>query len=294
MVKKTKTQTGAKRRSISLLRLFEVFVFVVVVVFCGYAMVIGFSGSDIPQPEPEPLAPVESATGDFSRFPHSNDAHSRLPCLLCHNRTVGGTKMSFPGKSEHLPCAGCHAVQFSDPASPICTICHTNAQTGAMKRFPPLRDFGFKFDHSRHRRVDCATCHKSGVRGGAAESIPSGAAGHVTCFRCHSASAPAAMSSCNVCHVAGRLVRTSDWAPAFKKSFNHARHIGKRGQNCATCHSIKPGAVRGRQVSSPLVSMHFAPRPSLSCGGCHNGKKAFGPDDFTNCKRCHGQKTFKF
>ena len=29
------------------------------------------------------------------------------------------------------------------------------------------------------------------------------------------------------------------------------------------------------------------------CSSCHNNKRAFG-EDFTQCKRCHEQRTFKF
>ncbi len=235
-------------------------------------------------------ANLDQTDKDYSQFKHDNDFHSRLPCLLCHQRESNSSKIGFPGKVGHMPCAGCHAVQFSSNTSPMCTICHTD--TG-MKRFPGLTSFSAKFDHGRHTRVNCSVCHKSQQRG-VAFSIPSGASAHSTCFECHSSSAPASMSSCSVCHVPGRLARTSEWSIAFRKSFSHAKHLNRGKLNCATCHSVRPGASRGRQMSSPLVSMHFAPPKSLSCGGCHNGKKAFGPDDFANCQRCHHPKTFKF
>lgn len=235
--------------------------------------------------DPEPPA------GDFSRFTHTNQFHSRLPCLLCHRRDTNGTKIGFPGKIDHLPCTGCHTAQFNDASSPICTICHTNPQTGAMKRFPGLRSFGARFNHAKHGRAGCTTCHAP-QRGGIAKSIPSGSAAHATCFQCHSANAPMAMSSCGTCHQPGRLVRTPEWTRAYSVSFSHAKHATGR-MNCAACHTVKAGTVRGKQVSAPLVSMHFAPAKSMSCGGCHNGKRAFGPDDFSNCKRCHVSNTFK-
>ena len=70
----------------------------------------------------EPAAAAAQGA-DFSRFTHSNPNHSRLPCLLCHRREDAGTR---PRRSGHTPCAGCHAPQFADQQSPICTICHTN------------------------------------------------------------------------------------------------------------------------------------------------------------------------
>jgi c(7)-type cytochrome triheme protein len=304
MFEKAKRVRHAQRNPISALRLIEALVLICGIFIFGYALTIGVAGknddSRFTDPPTEMSVPVEPADPaqtqdkDYSRFTHTNAFHSRLPCLLCHRRDDNSPRIRFPGKPDHLPCAGCHALQFSDNTSPICTICHTNAETGAMKKFPSLRSFGFKFDHSRHTRVNCATCHKSTGRGGAGLTIPSGAAAHSTCFQCHSSRSSPAMVSCNVCHQSGRPVRTSEWSVAFRKSFNHTKHVAAKNVDCATCHTMRPGASRGRQMSKPLVSMHFAPAQSVSCGGCHNGQRAFGPDDFTNCKRCHQGKTFKF
>ncbi len=238
----------------------------------------------------EPAGPQDT---DYSRFDHRNQYHGRLPCLLCHRRDDNSPRIGFPGKPNHLPCAGCHTVQFSDPASPICTICHTNADAGLMKRFPGLKSFGSKFDHSRHRGVNCATCHRP-VQRGVALSIPSGPTAHVTCFQCHSSRSSDSMVSCGTCHQPGRLVRTSQSAAAFRKNFSHASHVAGRNMNCTTCHTVRPGAARGRQMSAPQASMHFAPGKAQSCATCHNGKRAFGSDDFSNCRRCHEGKTFKF
>lgn len=289
----SKSNSSGKRKATASLRLIEVFVLVSAVILSGYALVIGVSPNVEASPDNESNAAAALQDKDYSRFVHSNEFHSRLPCLLCHRRDDNSPRMRFPGKSDHLPCAGCHAAQFADNSSPICTICHTNAETGAMKGFPSLRSFSAKFNHSKHGRVNCAICHKTSGRGGAALSIPSRSSAHSTCFQCHSNRASFAMSSCSTCHQPGRVSRTSEWSVAFRKSFNHAKHLAK-DMKCATCHTVRAGTARGRQVSVPLVSMHFARDNSLSCGGCHDGKKAFGPDDFANCKRCHNPKTFKF
>lgn len=240
---------------------------------------------------PEEIEPGQSV--DYSRFRHGNEFHSRLPCLLCHRRDDNSPRMRFPGRSDHLPCAGCHALQFSDQSSPICTICHTNPQSGTMKRFPPLRSFGARFDHARHSRVNCATCHKPTGRG-APRSIPDGQNAHSTCFQCHTSSSPFSMSSCNVCHQPGRLVRVSESSRAFRIGFSHSRHLAERGMTCATCHRIQRGARRGRQVTSTATAMHFATARTQSCATCHNGTNTFGADDFANCKRCHQGNSFRF
>ena len=242
--------------------------------------------------DPTPMeVEMPSQEKDYSRFTHSNEYHARMPCLLCHRRDTNTARVSYPGRSGHTPCIGCHTLQFSDNSSPICTICHTNPQSGAMKRFPPLRSFGRKFNHNRHTRVNCSVCHKPSQRG-VALSIPSGANAHNTCFQCHSSSASHSMSSCSVCHQPGRLARTSEASRAFRVNFSHAGHV-RKGMSCASCHTVRAGAT-GRQVSSPVLSMHFPPARGNSCGECHNGSRAFGATEFANCKRCHNGNSFAF
>lgn len=264
-------------------------------VLCCYAIVAAFSRGPSEthiefEIESEPVSSVETQYADSARFTHGNQSHARLPCLICHRRDDNSPRITFPGKVGHAPCAGCHAVEFSGNTSSMCTICHTD--TG-MKRFPGLRSFGLKFNHGRHTRVNCAVCHKS--RGtGVAKTIPSGTGAHTTCFQCHSANSSNSMASCGTCHTPGKLVRTPESAVSFRKGFSHAEHAGKARLNCAACHTVRASAPRGKEVSSPLPSMHFAPARSLSCGGCHNEVRAFGAEDFANCKKCHGTKTFKF
>ena len=216
---------------------------------------------------------------DYSQFKHDNQNHARLPCLLCHRRENNSPQPTLPGKAAHTPCTGCHAQQFANPASAICTICHTDAQSGKVKAFPPLRSFDATFDHAKHNSVACATCHRRN-RGGVGLSIPSRLNAHVTCFSCHTQN-----TSCSTCHQPGRLVRTPEQARAFRVGFSHARHeLG-----CAACHQ-----VRGRQVSAPLPLNHHAPARAFSCASCHNGQRTFGGDDFSVCTRCHGGPSWRF
>jgi len=230
---------------------------------------------------------------DFSRFKHTNEAHTRMPCLLCHRRDDNSARMRMPGNINHEPCAGCHQAQFKDASSGICTICHTNgAAGGPIRALPGLQDFTSKFDHASHvRQTNCATCHATN-RGGRGFSVPSGANAHVTCFACHTnQSAPA---SCDTCHVGGRPVRNDDNAKAYSVNFSHTAHIRGARLNCTSCHSVLAGTVKGRQVTAPVAAEHFAPAGTTSCATCHNNKRAFGPPDFADCKRCHTGKTFKF
>jgi hypothetical protein len=236
---------------------------------------------------------------DYSKFLHNTQNHARLPCLLCHRRDSNAPVPRRPGASQHLPCAGCHAQQFASSDSPICTICHTDVKSGALKPFPRLRSFRMKFDHARHTgmgNASCATCHRP-ARGGVAMSIPAGFNAHTTCYRCHTPRAQSSgrdISSCGACHQLGRHVRLSQSAAAFRVGFSHAKHDKSEGLTCSECHRVRAGAARRLQVSEPQPLNHHASPGAFSCMSCHDGKRAFGGDDFTVCKRCHTGDTWHF
>ena len=237
---------------------------------------------------------AHAVAADFSQFKHDDRIHARLPCLLCHRRENNSPQPSLPGKAAHAPCTGCHAQQFSDQAGAICTICHTDVQSGKVKAFPLLRSFDARFDHAKHAEAACATCHRRN-RGGVGLSIPSRLNAHVTCFGCHTPNAQANgrnISSCSTCHQLGRLVRTSEQATAYRVGFSHANHDANLA--CASCHRVRAGLPRGRQVSAPLPLNHHAQAGAFSCATCHNGQRAFGGDDFSACKRCHKGSTWHF
>ncbi len=226
--------------------------------------------------------------GDFSKFKHSNPMHQRMPCLLCHQRNDNSPTMKYSG---HSPCSGCHQQQFNEGSqSPLCTICHT---ANGLKRFPTLRNFTARFNHAKHlRQTNCAICHKP-IRGGTAFSILQRSNSHTTCFQCHAANASNGMASCGTCHTPGRPpAASSEFVRAYTATpFRHAAHL--RSMNCAECHTVKAGFARGRQVSSPAAQMHFAPSRSPSCAGCHNNQRAFGGEDFNDCRRCHQGGKFR-
>lgn len=240
----------------------------------------------------EPAA-ASAAPQDFSRFTHTNASHRSVSCLLCHQRADNSPRIQRPG---HSTCIGCHSQEFNNNASPICTICHTDPASGAVKAFPPLRSFNAIFSHAVHNRrgaaprEGCATCHRPA---GAARSIPDRLNAHTTCFQCHTNRAQAGgrdISSCGTCHQLGRLTRTPETAPAFRLGFSHAEHART---NCAECHQVRAG-TRGNQVTSTVPAMHFPPAGRQSCASCHNDRRVFGGNDFTDCKRCHDGNRFGF
>lgn len=234
----------------------------------------------------------QEPTGDFSKFLHSSPNHARMPCLLCHRRESNSPRPNLPGGSDHAPCVGCHAQQLANTESPICTICHTDIRSGAIKSFPRLKSFRVNFDHARHMNmggVSCATCHRS-ARGGVALSIPAGFNAHSTCYGCHTPRAKSGgrdISSCGTCHKLGGYARTPSWTAAFRMNFSHAKHGPAQKLTCNDCHQVRAGLPQRRQVTSPQAANHHASPRTQSCMTCHDGKRAFGGDDFSVCKRCH-------
>lgn len=283
-MKRAARQFGAKRRrGIRLVALASGAVTLVSLIFIAHAR------------ESAAVPAVENATAtltqDYSRFRHDTEQHTRMPCLVCHVRNDNRAAMRYPG---HIPCSSCHQEQFAQGnSSPMCYICHT--QTG-VKAFPGLKSFNAVFDHARHtRQTNCATCHRP-TRRGVALSIPARTNGHTTCFQCHtpdSRSGEKNIATCSTCHQPGRPSRTSEAARAFNMNFSHAEHA-RKGLNCAQCHTVMAGRPRGRQVSSPVAAMHFARAGVRSCASCHDNKRAFGGNDFSDCKRCHEGRSFGF
>ena len=264
----------------------------VIVVTLGYVLRSNATATNA-EPQQQQSQPAEGL--DYSKFLHSSRNHARLPCLLCHRRESNAPRPQLPGKAGHVPCTGCHAQQFSNTDSPICTICHTDVKSGAVKPFPRLKSFRMKFDHSRHvsmQGVSCATCHRSS-RGGVALSIPAGFNAHTTCYRCHTPRAQSQgrdISSCSTCHQLGSYRRTPEFAQAFRVGFNHSKH---QKLTCNECHQVRAGAPQ-QQVTSPQPLNHHARASSQSCMTCHDGKRAFGGDDFSACKRCHTGPAWRF
>jgi len=162
-----------------------------------------------------------------------------------------------------------------------------------VKPFPALQSFGVTFDHVKHAKVSCGGCHRP-ARRGVALTIPIGTTAHNTCFSCHTPQAKANgrdISSCGVCHQLGAFEGASQNSIAFRRGFSHARHRGSPSLECVDCHRMPAGQ---EEVTAPVPLNHHAPARSFSCGSCHNGKKAFGGDDFSACTRCHKGVGWRF
>lgn len=248
-------------------------------------------------------APIEAfePQGDATRFSHSTPRHASLACASCHERPDNSPAPRWPG---HKACTDCHVQQFVTQGGGLCLNCHVNVEGNnpPLKAFPGLSGFKMLFDHAKHATgggrpaEGCASCHRP-MRRGVALSIPAGASAHNNCYSCHTPQSrgPAGdISSCATCHAQGGYRRTPTNAKAYTVSFSHAAHGARQGLRCDDCHQVRAGVGQGRQVTATLPTQHFGSGRAQNCMTCHNNRRAFGGDDFADCKRCHKGQTFRF
>jgi len=225
-----------------------------------------------------------------------------------HNRRL---QVNFPG---HNACVECHITQFT--MRQTCAICHNQEQ--GLVSLPPLRNFPARYDynayfdgkqHADHvnkyalpdgGKLDCGYCHKPTVKQ-AARTIPS----HPECYVCHTPESGDAKASlkvgCGICHKSS--AKTEEIKPFFEKltskaygaSFTHQTHITYAGGKCDECHTIEGGYNQPLPVPSKIqVTGHRsrAERSGRGCFSCHDdrmhgGRRVFGDNDFSACKKCH-------
>lgn len=248
-----------------------------------------------------PPVAFEPQGGDGARFSHAAGQHPTLACASCHERPDNSSTPRWPG---HKACIDCHTQNFVMRGGQICTNCHTNLEGNnpPLKPFPGLTGFNMRFDHARHAQgggrpeQGCASCHRP-ARRGVALTIPAGAPAHGNCYSCHtpqSRGSAGDIGSCSTCHAQGGYRRTPATARAYSVSFSHATHGARQGMRCDDCHQVRAGVGQGRQVTSPQPTQHFGAARAQTCMTCHNNRRAFGGDDFADCKRCHKGQTFRF
>jgi len=249
---------------------------------------------------PSTNASAEPVAQGVKRFSHAIRQHASVGCDSCHVRSED----PHPHLPGHKACIECHATDFTTPQSPLCADCHTNVDSNnpPLKAFPGLTDFGMRFDHAKHMTGSakpergCVSCHQT-IRRGAALNIPGGFTAHQGCYQCHSPTAQAggrSIATCSLCHALGSYSRPGVGAKDYTVGFNHATHGARQGLSCEECHQVRAGAPQTRQVASPQPTQHFGSGRGQSCMTCHNGKRTFGGDNFSDCKKCHTGQTFRF
>ncbi len=78
--------------------------------------------------------------------------------------------------------------------------------------------------------------------------------------------------------------KTSEFAggAAGKVVFDGKAHADK-GNKCADCHQSGLFKMKKGESKATMKDMEAG----KSCGGCHNGTKAFGVKDAATCAKCH-------
>jgi hypothetical protein len=95
------------------------------------------------------------------RRPPGHATHTDAACTTCHGRPAGFANLPARSSGE---CAACHHVGVT---SGQCRTCHASDDVGARPVLVAIQAAGaaaarvrpIAFDHARHTRVDCTTCH---------------------------------------------------------------------------------------------------------------------------------------
>ncbi len=80
----------------------------------------------------------------------------------------------------------------------------------------------------------------------------------------------------------GGGVVTYEVKSAGNVMFSHESHITQIGLKCTACHDSLY-ITKGKDRPVTMAQME----KGLSCGACHNGKKAFDVKIKENCNNCH-------
>ena len=232
-----------------------------------------------------------SASQGKTKFDHAK--HNQVKCDQCHIRKADATIPIMPG---HPACISCHIKEFTSTQFLVCSNCHEGitAVQPPVVAFPERQSFGVEFSHRTHatyqageKRADCSSCH---VVAGARTSFPA----HRECYVCHMSpdqvrpGEKVGGASCGECHTTtGDKKPPSQMSKAYNYRFTHQVHAQREGIACTECHKVLGESAV--QVGVPQLKEHRGGNFG-SCGGCHNGKRAFGGELVNNaCIRCHGR-----
>lgn len=217
----------------------------------------------------KPFPAMASFKANFNHSAHLKEAN----CATCHKPQGNG--MTIPARANaHATCFQCHTSDkiVGEKNIGSCSTCH---EPGTPNRInASMENVGFNFNHEKHSRVNCNSCHNaaSGNKmSGITISMHSGAAN--SCATCHNektAFGANDFSDCRRCHQEVANARS------FGIKFSHSAHAR---QNCATCH--KSG---GQGVNFSVPNGENAHK---TCFQCHSPMK--GEGNFTNgkCFTCH-------
>jgi hypothetical protein len=193
-------------------------------------------------------APAPAQGRDTARFEHAR--HDRLSCTTCHDTRSGHGSLKT---SVARDCQGCHHANTAIGRD--CVKCHTAAETSvnrpmattvALTVWPAPRTRTLNFSHTRHTRLECASCHASGR----VKSVEK------TCASCH-ADHHTADRDCASCHPPARET--------------HTRAVHATGCAASGCHDQERGTAVS-PVRATCLACHAEQRehkPNRECAPCH-------------------------
>lgn len=238
-------------------------------------------------------------------------------CTTCHT--------PHAARVDASNCAGCHAQvrQRKDgklhPPLPFDTTAALRSQTLLPEEHPskvkgdspppddpppappprttaslPPATPADSFEHSRHQKLPCLTCHRTETRHGALTfERPRG------CQICHH-QAPGS-SDCTSCHDSVRDSLPVSFTIAAARKEPHARtvpfrHAWHTGQRCTACHGepVSLAPVDSARTCSGCHASHH--ETSRDCASCHRQVAAETsahqrqPESHVGCTACHATR----
>jgi len=209
-----------------------------------------------------------------------------------HAAAPGGRRRSGgPSAAEENPLDDADA----DPRGGAWAVPATQATQAVQQRTAPVALPEQPFQHSRHRKLACETCHRSDARHG--ELVVRDAA---SCQACHHARDERA-GSCSTCHTPAELTAPHERPVSMRVSgrpdsavrtiqrsltFEHARHAQT---SCATCHDDGVARAVVKECTSCHADHHVVQR---TCTNCHpTPRTGHTRDAHDGCASCHRDQT---
>ncbi|HNB69600.1 MAG TPA: cytochrome c3 family protein [Acidobacteriota bacterium] len=243
---------------------------------------------------------------------NSVDASSIGMCTICHQNldTIDAPLVSFPARKSYNTFFDVQQhqnhVNYSFPDKPnekvACAFCHPSQDKGVKVGFPGYPER--KFDGALVTLVkngvgvafpahpECYACHteQGGKVTPGAHTVQPGALGPGNCAACHPTLIDPKANPPQPLPPGAQLLLTKISSPAYRYKFSHRDHEVK-GMKCIECHNIN-SSYNTSEVPQPKAKAHLAKKSvaGQGCFSCHNGKRAFGDEDFNSCERCHSKQ----
>lgn len=214
----------------------------------------------------------------FSHSAHlkkKNAKSSNISCKACHNGAMKkNVRYSMAQMEQGMSCGQCHNGKKAF-ALAKCTGCHKVRDiTYKVKETGPVL-----FRHSVHLKAnsECGACHNTLFKTGSNPTVSMAEMEKGrSCGACHNSKKGFSLKECIKCHPYGELL--FEEKSAGNVIFSHKFHAAS--YTCVDCHTAIYGTVRSK-VKVSMSKME----EGKSCGGCHDGKTAFGVKE--KCESCH-------